>query len=1111
MLIVCCSSVGLSQNPDSVAVERTVDSLVAVWNTLGKASQFEQIVEGTRQAARMVEENIGKYNAAYSRITLTAARAHEGLAQYPDAEARYRETIAIRERVYGRQSGECATAINSLGRLYLNIGEYVQAEPLFKEALEAAEKRYGRVSDQAIASVNNLGILNYYSGKYDIARPYFEEVKAYREKRFGKESEQYASALENLANLNTDLADYTAAEPLYQEALSIIEKIHGRNSSNYAFTLGNLSTLYTATGDLVKAEAACREVLAIREQFPGRETPEYTSALHNLAGVFLGSSQFEAAIVLLEQIAAFQAKIYGKKNIQYAGALNDLAIACHRLGMYEKAESCYQESCDIRKAELGTDNLEYAWSLNNLAIFYLDIGNLDKAERLHTEALAIRKKALEPTHPVYAASLNNLAAVYSKQGRLDEAIALYKAALAIQQNDRPEYAGALINLANMHIAKRNFNEAVTQFLEAKAILEKNPALKKHPYYLACLESLGDVYYETGQLELAETHFQEAQRQREELLGPAHPSSVAGHVRLANLFWKQNDFNRSGQQFLLAGQKNREALLRAARHLSEAEMAGYVKSFEFFLHQTRSFTMQTPDASAVGECWDNTLFHKGFLLAAASRIRTSPDIADPKTAEKFALFRSCLRRLEKEYAKPLAEQKNVPELKEQANTLEKDLVRVVADLDEATRNVGWQDVQSALSPGEAAIEVIHFQFRNPARTDSVLYAALILKPGMPQPVYIPLFEEKQLRALLPNSAAELNLDQVNELYAPAAGSNENALYHLVWSPLESHLKDVRTVYFSPSGLLHRLNLSALPTAAQTTLADQYDLVLLGSTRQLAYQARHITATEPSSALLYGGIQFSMDSTAYPARATSSADNRGGPAFDQTDAALRGEEYWDFLNGSDKEVDRIQAVLSKAGVPVQAVKGWKATEESFKQIGQADPSPKILHISTHGFFFPDPDLAAGDGQVEQLGEHVVRLSDHPMIRSGLVLAGANHAWKTGRPLGNREDGILTAYEISQLDLRHTDLVVLSACKTGLGHIEANEGVYGLQRAFKIAGARTLVMSLWKAPDHATQEMMAVFYQKLLGENLPARQALRAAQNEMRRQRYEPYHWAGFVVVE
>ena len=146
-----------------------------------------------------------------------------------------------------------------------------------------------------------------------------------------------------------------------------------------------------------------------------------------------------------------------------------------------------------------------------------------------------------------------------------------------------------------------------------------------------------------------------------------------------------------------------------------------------------------------------------------------------------------------------------------------------------------------------------------------------------------------------------------------------------------------------------------------------------------------------------------------------------------------------------------------------------------------------------------------------EPVFKLSDHPMIRSGLILAGANHAWKTGQPLGNREDGILTAYEISQMDLHNTELVVLSACETGLGHIEGNEGVYGLQRAFKIAGAKTLVMSLWQVPDDQTQELMTAFYRNWLTGGMPVRQALHTAQKEMRDKGYEPYYWAGFVVVE
>ncbi len=198
------------------------------------------------------------------------------------------------------------------------------------------------------------------------------------------------------------------------------------------------------------------------------------------------------------------------------------------------------------------------------------------------------------------------------------------------------------------------------------------------------------------------------------------------------------------------------------------------------------------------------------------------------------------------------------------------------------------------------------------------------------------------------------------------------------------------------------------------------------------------------------------------------------------------------------------------------GYTATEESFKQIGQAGPSPHILHVATHGFFFPDPAPSSAV-RPSTLGEDwgeggVFRISEHPMIRSGLILAGANQVWKGGKPLANTEDGILTAYEISQMNLSNTELVVLSACETGLGDIQGNEGVYGLQRAFKIAGAKYLVMSLWQVPDRPTQEMMALFYENWLEQKSSIPDAFRVAQDEMRA-RYpdEPYKWAGFVLVE
>ena len=177
----------------------------------------------------------------------------------------------------------------------------------------------------------------------------------------------------------------------------------------------------------------------------------------------------------------------------------------------------------------------------------------------------------------------------------------------------------------------------------------------------------------------------------------------------------------------------------------------------------------------------------------------------------------------------------------------------------------------------------------------------------------------------------------------------------------------------------------------------------------------------------------------------------------------------------------------------------------------PSPRVLHIATHGFFFPDPQEEMSFDYDEGSSQLVFKLSDHPMIRSGLVLARANHVWEGNPPLKDREDGILTAYEISQMDLSATELVVLSACETGLGDIEGNEGVYGLQRAFQMAGARYLIMSLWQVPDKETMEFMKSFYQNWLEEEMSIPVAFRETQKIMRKKYKDPYVWAAFVLVE
>ena len=304
------------------------------------------------------------------------------------------------------------------------------------------------------------------------------------------------------------------------------------------------------------------------------------------------------------------------------------------------------------------------------------------------------------------------------------------------------------------------------------------------------------------------------------------------------------------------------------------------------------------------------------------------------------------------------------------------------------------------------------------------------------------------------------------------------------------------------------MDAIPISETETLADKFQLINLNSTRQIVINNRLKKTNQ--QAILYGGIRYELDSLKNK-EIPMLAQIKGDISFQMVDSKLRGGN-WDYLAGTEREVNSIEKILQQTGVEVTLKKGYEATEESIKSIGSDDGgSPRILHIATHGYFFADTkktELTSSNIRNEDL---IFKMSNHPMLRSGLIMAGGNAAWQGQQQLEGREDGILTAYEISLMNLKNTELVVLSACETGLGDIQGNEGVYGLQRAFKIAGAKYLIMSLWQIPDRTTSILMTLFYKKWLEDKMSIPEAFQSAQKELRDKGIDPYKWAGFVLME
>jgi hypothetical protein len=314
-----------------------------------------------------------------------------------------------------------------------------------------------------------------------------------------------------------------------------------------------------------------------------------------------------------------------------------------------------------------------------------------------------------------------------------------------------------------------------------------------------------------------------------------------------------------------------------------------------------------------------------------------------------------------------------------------------------------------------------------------------------------------------------------------------------------------VYFSPFGPLHQLNFRALP-AGGTTLGDVYDLVALTTTRRLA-EPDFAQTIDPLTgpALLVGGLIYDSgtEPEAKEAYSPTVALNRS-----DRDAATpdRGGAWrWPYLPETKREVQAIDSLLRRRSVTVDLLIAATGTETKLKAACATDRSPTILHLATHGFFYAEPKKLASDEPRSGF-----LYSQNPLLRSGLLLAGANTTWTATALPAHGDDGILTAEEVSLLRLDRTALVVLSACETGLGEARNYEGLYGLQRAFRVAGARSLIMTLWRVPDTPTRELMVDFYARLTN-GAPVRTAFHEALGALRRRYGAAYYWAGFVLVE
>lgn len=891
------------------------------------------------------------------------------------------------------------------------------------------------------------------------------------------------------------LGNYTDARTKLEQALLLSEQSNFTMQPLYATVCERLARVYDQTAP-EKAENYYLKAAGLTMQLFSDSAVEYAASCNSLGNYYYNNTQYTKSVsmhILAKKIRAYR---LGTNHADYARSCNNLGAVYLAMGEYEKAEAQVLEAKKIRAGLQPVNaHADYAISCTNLANIYRDMGQYEKAEQLYTEAKNIRA-GIEPLlmHPDYASSCNILADLYAQTGKPVKAEALYKEAMLIREkssgNKSLAYAESCNNLAALYNGMKRYTEAETFALTAKDIWDKKAPVE-NPNHAINRNSLGELYFKMNEYATSLAFFTEAGNTWKKQLGEKHPYYTGNLYSQARLYNAIKQPARADSLYKKTMAAQAEQASRIFRFTSEHEKQAYLQKSRTVADEYFSFCINNPSQADACALYNHILLTKGIILSSLLQVRRSVyNSGDTAFIKKYEGWLDNKKQLAALYSNLSVNTEKINRLEEEANTAEKWLAQRSAAFSKAQQTASWQQIKKQLGEKDAAVEFVSFRYHNGKEwTDSVLYAALVIRKKYLLPLFVPLFEKKQLESIIGenNNAAAVNKLYTRGVKGIKVVRNTRPLYDLVWKPIEKLVENAAQVFYTPAGQLYRVSFAALAVDKKKMLSDNVTLLQCNSTANAG--SSHSTLTSKDKLCLFGGIAYEAD-TSLLKKNISRDENNNQEAHSQL---FKSNYRYSFLPGTLTEVKNISSQAKRFAIGATVISGSNATEESFKNIS-SNKSPSVLHIATHGFF-KEAEKDSSSLQAKKI---------NPLLKSGLLFAGAQHSINGNRLPGN-EDGVATALEISSMYLPATKLVVLSACETALGDIQGDEGVYGLQRAFRMAGAGNLLMSLWEVPDKETADFMEILYGHLFRKKT-VQQAFLFAQEDMKKKyRAYPEKWA------
>ena len=1087
------------------------------------------------QDRRQLQRAVKSYNSALKLRTAGDIAKATDLAK---------QALEIEEAILGSESNEISSSLRLLAELYESQGNYARALPLLKRSVMIKEKVLGPDHPDMGLSLNNLASLYYSQGEYASALPLFQRALKIKEKALGPDHPDTATSLNNLALLHKSQGDYASALPLYQRSLKIREKVLGPDHPDTGSSLNNVGDLYYTQGNYTRALPLFERALKIDEKAFGPDHPDTSASLNNLALLYDAQGDFARALPLFQRALKIDEKALGPDHPDTGISLNNLALLYDAQGDYAKALPLFLRALKIDEKTLGPDHPDTGTSLNNLALLYKAQGDYASALPLFERALKIDEKALGPDHPDTALTLNNLATLYDAQGDYANALPLFQRSLKITEKsfgpDHPDTAQTLNNLARLYRSQGDYARALPMYQRSLKIYEKTLG-PDHPETGTSLHNLASLYSSQGDYANALPLHRRSLKIWEEALGADHPKTANSLNNLATAMAEQGNYRDSGVLFDRARKSAANHVSRILPSLAAKEQQRFLKEKYFTaLEKALSYGMHYGAKTDEGTSRSATWLANGKGVgqqALAQRNSLTRDIRNPKKAaivKQLLATRDQLAKLAMAAADPDQVQQRLETI-ERLNIQDRELSLQLGggQNDASSEWVELDALKRSVPDDGVLVDIARFEVFNLEAPDGqdmwqpARYVAWITYPDSKPVKMVDLglakeIEEliKQLRDKLRDSEDELDTAG-EEITTKRLRFDMKKLSKKIWQPIANELSGVENIALSPDGMLWLVPWATLPMVTDGDAEDESQYLIEKYNLRLLTSARDLLA-KPDSRPTKAPVVFANPSFDQAAEQKQESIRRMFKKLPAEDASpTRSIAPNNLLSkvqplpNTGKEANAIKPSIKAYTLfePILYTKRW-ALEHTAKKL----KSPKIAAFATHGFFLPTQEVDRKNSSRAGLaGQHSVALDknnqplENPLLRCGLLLSGCNNRDSV---VGD-DDGILTGMEITAIDFRGTKLVVLSACDTGIGDIRNGEGVAGLRQAFQLAGAESILASLWKVNDAETAELMNLFFENLAAGKTKS-ESLRQAQLariKIRRELYgaaHPYYWAAFTLT-